>query len=71
MARKLSRKMSMKPAEKKDTREKKENDDLIAAEDKDSGSVTLKDIANYLSFSVGPCFGFFIYFFICTVTSIA
>lgn len=43
---------------------KKDEGDLMVAEDVENGSVTIQDVKNLLGFSVGNC-GFFLYFLFC------
>lgn len=43
---------------------KKDEGDLMIAEDVENGSVTIQDVKNLLGFSVGNC-GFFLYFLFC------
>jgi hypothetical protein len=62
-----------KVVEEKAPTEKKEQIDLIAAEDKDIGGVGYKDYKNLLSFG-GGCCAVFLYFFmtcICTALQLA
>ena len=46
------------------TPSKKDEGDLMVAEDVEDGAVTLQDVKNLLGFSVGNC-GFFLYFAFC------